>query len=172
MLPHEEFQLVIKQLAVPDSIHHFSFLEELQPPSPPPAEAVPLHHLLQVLHGLPGELRGKVVQPLGLLQWVFWLPDLSSKWLSSEKITLFQFSNPQFTCSLANASLCSLIRSSYNGEIPSQTAIYKLCNRGVFITRRKIFNFLNRPRLLVVTVVGCMGCIRLHAVMGRFSVMR
>jgi hypothetical protein len=26
MLAYEEFQLVIKQLAVPDLIHHFSFL--------------------------------------------------------------------------------------------------------------------------------------------------
>jgi hypothetical protein len=39
ILAHEEFQLVIKQLAVSDPIHHFLFLEELQPPSPPPAEA-------------------------------------------------------------------------------------------------------------------------------------
>jgi hypothetical protein len=67
MLAHEEFQLVIKQLVSSDLIHHFPFLEELQPPSPPPAEAAPHHHLLRVLHILPHELRGKAVRASGPL---------------------------------------------------------------------------------------------------------
>jgi hypothetical protein len=65
MLDYEEFQHFIKQLAVADPIYHFTFLGELQSPFPPPVETAPQHHLLLVLHSLPGELQGKAVQASG-----------------------------------------------------------------------------------------------------------
>jgi hypothetical protein len=49
---------------------------------------------------------------------------------------------------------------SYNGEIPSKTAIYNpfsgtLYFRAVSISGRQIFNFSDRPRLLAGTVLFC-----------------
>jgi hypothetical protein len=41
VLAHEDFKLIIKQLALPDLIHHFSCLDKLQNPYLFPAETAP-----------------------------------------------------------------------------------------------------------------------------------
>ncbi len=79
MLAHEEFQLIIKQLAIPEPIYHCSFLEELQPPLPFHLKQLCINTFCRCFKVFLVNSGAKWSEALDLLQQVPWLPNLSSK---------------------------------------------------------------------------------------------